>query len=516
MTTSPKLGVPYLASMQGTPEITHNEAIALLAGILHGVIDKGVNTPAVGPADGDSYIVGTAPTGAWAGRENCIAVFVTNAWRFLPGDDSAGTPIAMGTAQEGLRVWVNDENLFYVWAGGVWSTSTGAAAVDISFSPTGGIAATNVQTMGAELDSEKVAKAGDTMTGPLVINAGSALTPATAGFTTRSDDAGAIGPVFAAWHNSASPAIGDNIAIFGRSYFNNLSAAQTVGGQMVFATIDLTLGAESLIWALSTRQAGVTTARVNVGAGLYMAGATGADPGGGNINAINYFDDGVNINTIYAALSGGAAFIGGSYSFTGGTFTYSRNDANPIAAVVGDGFLAVIDAASYLSSVSGSLVRVRKFRGTLAAPLAVIQNDVCGSYNFNAYDGAAERAVCIQTVRVVAAVPSGTDMQGNYILGLNSAGTVSPSNIIEANHTNGVNVSPLAVGLLVSGFLVADINGLLRCRVLTVGTLPAAAGRGGARAQVNDALAPAFNAVVAAGGAITVPVNSDGANWVCG
>ena len=51
----------------------------------------------------------------------------------------------------------------------------------------------------------------------------------------------------------------------------------------------------------------------------------------------------------------------------------------------------------------------------------------------------------------------------------------------------------------------------------TVATLPSAVTSGkGARSFVTDALAPVFGATVAAGGAVAVPVYSDGTNWKVG
>lgn len=51
----------------------------------------------------------------------------------------------------------------------------------------------------------------------------------------------------------------------------------------------------------------------------------------------------------------------------------------------------------------------------------------------------------------------------------------------------------------------------------TVATLPDAAASGsGARAFVSDALTPAFGATVVGGGAVKVPVYSDGTNWKVG
>jgi hypothetical protein len=51
----------------------------------------------------------------------------------------------------------------------------------------------------------------------------------------------------------------------------------------------------------------------------------------------------------------------------------------------------------------------------------------------------------------------------------------------------------------------------------TVATLPDASDSGsGARAFVSDALTPAFGATVVGGGAVAVPVYSDGTNWKVG
>jgi hypothetical protein len=51
----------------------------------------------------------------------------------------------------------------------------------------------------------------------------------------------------------------------------------------------------------------------------------------------------------------------------------------------------------------------------------------------------------------------------------------------------------------------------------TVATLPSAVTLGlGARSFVTDALAPAFGSTVVAGGAVAVPVYSDGTNWKVG
>lgn len=153
MTTSPDLGIPYIASQQAQPEITHNEGLSLMQALLNGVISRGVNTPPGSPDEGDAYIVGESPTDDWSGRANRIAVFFGTAWLFLPGNDSNGDPIDMGARQVGLRIWVRDEGIFYVWqesgsppAFG-WSAGLPAAAASSSSydNQASGLDATNVQ-----------------------------------------------------------------------------------------------------------------------------------------------------------------------------------------------------------------------------------------------------------------------------------------------------------------------------------------------------------------------------------
>jgi hypothetical protein len=58
---------------------------------------------------------------------------------------------------------------------------------------------------------------------------------------------------------------------------------------------------------------------------------------------------------------------------------------------------------------------------------------------------------------------------------------------------------------------------VLASTVYAVADLPSAVdSRKGARTFVSDALTPTFGSTVAAGGAVTVPVYSDGTNWKVG
>lgn len=63
--------------------LTNNEAITHISALLGGV-DAILNTPPGSPADGDLYIVGTSPTGLWAGKSNQLAFYTNANWEFYP------------------------------------------------------------------------------------------------------------------------------------------------------------------------------------------------------------------------------------------------------------------------------------------------------------------------------------------------------------------------------------------------------------------------------------------------
>jgi len=119
--STPDYGIPLLAQQQETPEVTLNEAIfalQLLSGI--GVITV-TNTPPVSPTEGDAYVVGTSPTGAWAGRANCIAGRYNGGWIFVPGRTVSGTIITPGARHEGMSAWRMDTNVLIRWNGSSWA-----------------------------------------------------------------------------------------------------------------------------------------------------------------------------------------------------------------------------------------------------------------------------------------------------------------------------------------------------------------------------------------------------------
>lgn len=114
MATTPNLGITLIEQGQSQKEVTMNEAITILdAALSGGIIDKDLTAPPGSPVAGARYIVAATATGAWAGKENKIAYYFNGGWRFL-------------TPGEGLFVWMNDENLMYVFNGTTWTSTVGA------------------------------------------------------------------------------------------------------------------------------------------------------------------------------------------------------------------------------------------------------------------------------------------------------------------------------------------------------------------------------------------------------
>ena len=119
---------------QAQKEITHNEAITLCDHLLCLTSDEGPrNDPPATPDIGASWIVGSSPTGAWAGHASAIACATEGGWRFI-------------AAREGMLVWRNDSSVFSMHRDGAWPAAAVMIGDDIVLSgrkpavasPTGG------------------------------------------------------------------------------------------------------------------------------------------------------------------------------------------------------------------------------------------------------------------------------------------------------------------------------------------------------------------------------------------
>lgn len=107
MANTPTLAMPYIVSSQAQKEVTHNDALNDLDFLAQaGVLDKDLNTPPASPANGDSYIIGPSPTGAWSGAAGKLAGFYSG-WRIK-------TPL------EGWLCWVRDDDRLLYYSGTAW------------------------------------------------------------------------------------------------------------------------------------------------------------------------------------------------------------------------------------------------------------------------------------------------------------------------------------------------------------------------------------------------------------
>lgn len=83
MPITPRFALPLLAVAQAQKEVTHNEALILLDALIHAAVEAGpLAAPPASPIDGQCWIVGAVPTGAWAGQGNAIAIWAGGGWRF--------------------------------------------------------------------------------------------------------------------------------------------------------------------------------------------------------------------------------------------------------------------------------------------------------------------------------------------------------------------------------------------------------------------------------------------------
>ncbi len=119
MANTNNLSIALVAQNQSQKEVTINSAISALDALLNcGAADRALDTPPGSPDEGDVYIIGSSPTDEWTGQGNNIAYY-NNGWRFI-------------APNEGMSLWVNDEDARYVWDGAAWTNNTISAIDDLS------------------------------------------------------------------------------------------------------------------------------------------------------------------------------------------------------------------------------------------------------------------------------------------------------------------------------------------------------------------------------------------------
>jgi len=84
---SPRFGLPMLFAGQAQKEFFVNEAHALVDALLHGAIEGVAPVPPATPVEGTSWLVDSAPSGAWAGQAGRIASRQGGNWLFTTPRD---------------------------------------------------------------------------------------------------------------------------------------------------------------------------------------------------------------------------------------------------------------------------------------------------------------------------------------------------------------------------------------------------------------------------------------------
>lgn len=88
-----------------------NEAVIVIDALLQlGVQSVGDNSPPGSPAEGDRYIVGTLPSGAWSGHAGQLARYESAAWHFY-------------NARYAFNL--NNSRMYARRASGVWASAAG-------------------------------------------------------------------------------------------------------------------------------------------------------------------------------------------------------------------------------------------------------------------------------------------------------------------------------------------------------------------------------------------------------
>lgn len=105
---TPRLALPLLQPGQAQKEMTVNAALAALDMVVQGaVVAVGIDAPPASPATGACWIVGAAPSGAWAGHAQAIAGWTSAGWIFV-------------SPREGMRIWLDANAGSALFLGDEW------------------------------------------------------------------------------------------------------------------------------------------------------------------------------------------------------------------------------------------------------------------------------------------------------------------------------------------------------------------------------------------------------------
>jgi len=119
MTTTSHLSIALVEQSQAQKEVTVNTALSRIDAILNtGAKSRTTAAPPGSPAAGDVYIVAASATGDWAGQDGNITYY-EQSWKFI-------------APREGMTLWVNDEDVLYIYDGSAWQSQAVAVYATLS------------------------------------------------------------------------------------------------------------------------------------------------------------------------------------------------------------------------------------------------------------------------------------------------------------------------------------------------------------------------------------------------
>ena len=82
--TTPRFALPRLFVGQAQKEVFVNEACARIDAIVHCAVHGTLSSPPTTPAEGQNWLIGASPSGAWSGQAGSIACRQGGQWLFVP------------------------------------------------------------------------------------------------------------------------------------------------------------------------------------------------------------------------------------------------------------------------------------------------------------------------------------------------------------------------------------------------------------------------------------------------
>ena len=128
MTTTARLGLPMIVPGQAQKEVYHNEALQVLDTLVAAAVEGPPQAmPPAQPAVGACFLIGDAPSGAWAGHARAIAAWTVAGWRFT-------------APRAGMVVQLPGSGGVAVFRNGAWEIGTSVAVRGGSIAaPSGGV-----------------------------------------------------------------------------------------------------------------------------------------------------------------------------------------------------------------------------------------------------------------------------------------------------------------------------------------------------------------------------------------